>query len=207
MPLEDSIGTRIRSARGLTSLSRTAFCQRYGISGASLKAWELSITSIRTSSLEKLVKAFQRANVLCSREWLQDGTGSPPHKLPSRLSSNAGNKSRIQGGDLFAEVEFFLQNNPGSLAFQIPDETMQPFYDPQDYVGGILVEDRREIRNNNPYILVLSSGDKRVQTLFYEVSSQQYILSSTNPLHQKNQTLLKDDQILEIYDIIWHRKA
>tara|TARA_A100000171_G_scaffold38325_1_gene37620 strand:+ start:1221 stop:1850 length:630 start_codon:yes stop_codon:yes gene_type:complete len=204
MAVEDHIGSRIRSVRGYTSLSRKAFGEKHDMSEATLKAWELSITSIRENSLIRLINAFRKEGIICSKEWIIDGTGSPPYKLSER--PDTAENALPNAGNFLAEVEFFLKNNKDPVVFQIQDETMLPFYKPRDYVGGLILKNKKSVKNHYHYLVTLATGEKSVRVLFYDATSKKYLVSKTNPLYQNHQLIIEEKDILEIAEIIWHRK-
>lgn len=197
------VGQRIRSVRGFTSLTRKAFSQKHKISEATLKAWELSVTTIREASLDRFLEALRAEGIVCSKEWIREGKGSPPYKLNSDTS--AAETQAEEHGGILAEVNFFLKNNKNAVVFQIPDESMAPFYNAEDYIGGILIQDASSIKNDCFYLVTLKSGEKGVRNLFYD--GHRYLVSKTNPLFQKGSLSLNEEEIETLHQIVWHRSS
>ena len=74
----DNSGDRIKSLRGFLALSRREFCHKHGIPEVTLKSWELSLKSISTKQLEKIIGAFEKEGVSCTQEWILKGTPPSP---------------------------------------------------------------------------------------------------------------------------------
>lgn len=197
------VGQRIRSVRGFTSLTRKAFCQKHNISEATLKAWELSVTTIREASLSRFLEALRAEGIVCSKGWIREGIGSPPYKFNSNISSAEAQAE--EHGNILAEVNFFLKNNKNAVVFQIPDESMAPFYNAEDYIGAILIQNASTIKNDCFYLVTLKSGEKGVRNLFYD--GNRYLVSKTNPLFQKGSLSLDKKEIETLHQIVWHRKS
>lgn len=195
------IGIRIRSLRGFTSLSRRAFCEKYVFSEATFKSWETGLTSIRETSLKNLIQAFQKEGIICSKDWIRKGIGTSPYKL-----SEASQEPSQERG-LLEEVDFFLQNNQNVVVCQMEDESMVPFYALNDYVGGFKINTKDLSQNSFNAIITLASGDKSVKRVTYDASSQTYIFSSANPLYQNTTVIREAQKIMEIAEIVWHRRG
>lgn len=93
------------------------------------------------------------------------------------------------------------------MVFQIEDESMLPFYAPQDYVGGVILSLDSPPQETFSAIVTLTSDDKSIKRVTYNASTQKYFLSSTNPLYQSAPLMVDTQEIIEIAKIVWHRKV
>jgi transcriptional regulator with XRE-family HTH domain len=81
-----NIGERIYALRKHLLLSRKEFCRKHSLSEHLLRALELSLISIKPEYSQKLLKAFQAENIICTEEWFLKETGPTlPFSSPKSL--------------------------------------------------------------------------------------------------------------------------
>lgn len=141
---------------------------------------------------------------MCTKEWLQTGSGTPPYKLGEATLTSEATSAQEARGDLLAEAEFFLKNNPNGVVFEVPDEGMEPFYSIHDYVGGVRVSAKGSINSRRPHLVTFATGEKKIRTIYAERGA--YLLMQTNPIYRHDQVRVRQDTILSLHEIVWHRR-
>lgn len=205
-----TVGDRIRSIRGYLSLSRREFCCKHSIPEPTLRAWELSLTSITPRYLQKLLKAFEQENILCSFEWIMKGEGIAP-LFASDVISNALKEYESQmttslDNPILLESAVFKRRNPDSIVLNISDKSMLPLYDDGDYVGGLKVL-LTSIQSGSSYIVVLPNGMQAVRIIHKGSSKSLFTLECSNPQAKFSMPIATNVEISDVYRIVWHRKT
>jgi transcriptional regulator with XRE-family HTH domain len=204
-----TVGDRIRSLRGYLSLSRREFCFKHSIPEPTLRAWELSLTSITPRYLQKLLKAFEQENILCSFEWIMKGERTAPlfasEVISNELKEYEAQMTSSLENPILLESAVFQRRNPDSIVVNISDKSMLPLYEDGDYVGGLKVL-LTSIQSGSSYIVVLPNGMQVVRVLHKGSSKSLFTLECSNPQAKSNMPTATNVEIKDVYRIVWHRK-
>lgn len=205
---------RIKALRGYLSMTRKEFCSKHGIPEPTLRAWELSLYSISPSHLQKLIKAFERENILCTTEWLLQGEGTPPlfaaetinRELEKVTDDMSGNSTLVS--PVLVESAVFQRYNPESLVIQISDNSMLPQFEKGDYVGGIKknLSLIKATDFGKIYIVVLEDGSQIVRIVYQGDTEKTFTLGCLNLLNQQKNPIMSEVKPKELYQVVWHRK-
>jgi hypothetical protein len=204
---------RVKSLRGYLSMTRKEFCSKHAIPEPTLLAWELSLYSISPSHLQKLIRAFERENILCTEDWLLRGEGTPPlfaaetigrelEKITKDISTQPSLISPV-----LVESAVFQRYNPGSLVIQVSDDSMCPQFEKGDAVGGIKQSDPLKASDfGKVYIVVLEGEDPMVRILYQGNTGDSFTLGCLNLMNQVKNPIMTDVTPKELYQVVWHRK-
>ncbi len=204
---------RIKALRGYLSMTRKEFCSKHGIPEPTLRAWELSLYSISPNHLQKLIKAFEKENILCTTDWLLHGEGTPPlfaaetiNRELVKVNNDVSNKGSLVS-PVLVETAVFQTYNPESFVMQISDNSMLPQFEKGDYVGGI--------KRNFPlktddfgkvYIVLLADGSSVVRIVYQGSTDRAFTLGCLNLLNQQTNPIMSEVIPKELYQVVWHRK-
>jgi transcriptional regulator with XRE-family HTH domain len=199
----DNYASRIRFVRSLTKLSREAFEEKYGINRNTLKSWELGINTLTEKSAKGLSDAINEEGFSCSPQWLIFGQGSMPRSLTEADDELLLNDINQQSKIIY-EADYFKKNNPNSIINIITDESMQPNYNPGDYVGGIKINFEKNLIGiiGSSCIIILQSEIVLVRKLL-RGKNEHILLCPINIQYEAD--IIKKEDILCIASIIWHR--
>jgi transcriptional regulator with XRE-family HTH domain len=204
---------RIKALRGYLSMTRKEFCSKHGIPEPTLRAWELSLYSISPTHLQKLIKAFERENILCTTDWLLHGEGTPPlfavetinRELEKVTDDMSGNPSLVS--PVLVESAVFGRYNPGSFVMQVSDNSMLPQFERGDYVGGIKQDlSLKPADFGKIYIVILEDGSQVVRIVYQGDTEKTFTLGCLNLLNQQKNPIMSEIKPKELYQVVWHRK-
>lgn len=202
------VGQRIKAARSFAGISRKELESKYGISTHTLQSWELGRNPLTEKSAAKLVEILHSTGVICTTQWLLEGSGrSPslinsdfvPYQTESGIGTLLGHETSIQ-----KEIEYFKSNNPNAVVLMLSDDTMEPTYSNGDFVGGIQYRSANDIEEciGHDCIVEISEG-----TYFRRLIERKdgYALVCLNPKTQIEEPVIFSKKILAAAPVIWHR--
>lgn len=142
---KEARGQRLLELRNLTGrtpgkpLTRAILERKYALSARTLKNWEYGHGSgLTEEGAKRMIGIYQKEHINCSITWLLEGIGSPPEP---RHHKSYQPKSQIKISDslstIDAEQAYFKSLHAEAVTFEIKDDAMAPFYQPNDIVGGI----------------------------------------------------------------------
>jgi hypothetical protein len=135
-------------------------------------------------------------------QWLLKGEG------PSPFGEEGGNQKAGALPGVYAERDFFLKNNPGSLVQTIPDNAMSPYFTKGDYVGGVKVDIQSATNGQEmgkgAYIIYLENNPEPLIRFLKKDAAGQLLIHAN--LNELGHDFIIQPDIKEAYQIIWHRK-
>ncbi|MCL1077108.1 helix-turn-helix domain-containing protein [Parashewanella spongiae] len=193
--------SRVKGLRMMLGLSRKNFEQASGVSAATLTAWETGKHPLSVKGAKKLVDAFEKLNINCTTNWLLSGEGlAPRYHQPETECFELDAR-------ILKEVFYFEQNNPLPIVSIVSDDSMEPFYQIGDYVGGCqLLSNKAQQLIGRDCIVTLETGQvviRRVQ----QGKEGRLNLYSLNYETQAENAFISDCKIQRIAQVIWHRRA
>jgi hypothetical protein len=213
-PEHQARSKRVWSLRQITGLSRREFAKRYGVAAGTLQNWEdPGGNGLSEKGAYRLTITLKSAGIYCNVEWLMHGVGDPPHvnettAPPAILAL----KKDISIGEyeqaaLKAELQVFCSHYPESIYFQIPDDSMLPFYHQGDFVAGSRVyqNDIAQLIGED-CIVLLSNGEQAVRRLRASAIPGLYDLMSVNPQTHALKPYYYDANLVYAARIIWSRR-
>ena len=180
-------GRRMQDLRNLTGLSRQEFCDKYNINRRTLKSWELGdYKGIPENSAAKVLPAYLKEGVRCELQWIMHGTGQPP--------------TLTQKKQIEKELKMLKQNDPNYIILLVNDNSMEPYFYPDDYVAGIKRKGK-EIQNLIGLNCIIETTDKQALLRRLEAGSKKDHYNASCA----NQTL-KNIQLKSAAQVIWIRR-
>lgn len=137
------LSMRIKSARALTGLSQTEFCQKYSLSIGAYKTWESGKFAPRNSNLIELCRCLEQEGIFnATTEWFLKGIGPSPTHISSDINTKSEFKEYEE--DILKEIALFKKNqskkNQHAIIANISDDLMAPYFLNGDIIGGIKID-------------------------------------------------------------------
>lgn len=194
--------------------SRRAFEEKFGISAATLQAWEDGKYETPVKGIARYIEALYRAGLATTQDWFMDGTGIPPRLIGSVAKNIEYSQSVKKNEDLsedeiiLREVTFFEQINNNPMIIMVSDDTMEPVFSVGDYVGGNLVSGQYASKYIGTLCIVkLDTGEIYARKLKFGSRNDLYNLVSINLDTNLSHAFLLDCRIISLAQIVWHRKT
>jgi hypothetical protein len=207
-------GQRFRYARSLLTLPRTVFTEKHGISYHTLQSWEIQRSDSRDANVARFCQALTEEGVVCSEDWIVDGTGPAPYLvtdtealvyLPLITARTLKGKPRTHHEDLlYKEIAFFQKayEKAGMIPVVVRSEetALGSAYPRGIYLGAQRFSPNACDQLHNTVCLV-------------EVQPQHYLLRHLRKEGRRFHLLTTDpsrpalllDQITSVGEILWQR--
>jgi transcriptional regulator with XRE-family HTH domain len=207
----EEIGARIKSARMQLGYSRKKFAEKFHFASATIQAWEDGKYTVPVKSLLKYIHALDEAGLVSSVDWFIHGVGISPRPKFSEQSIET-NASRYHSSAsnpiINDEIGFIEQSTQNSIIVSITDDTMQPFFNIGDFVGGcFLSEESIEKHIGSFCIIIIDTGEILVRKLKNGTKAGCFTLVSTNLDTEVSTAFLTNCDVQKIAPVTWHRKA
>lgn len=208
-----SPAARLRALRENCGLTRKEFSQNHDLSSYTLRALENGVLKVSQKHIDKLLEAFKKEGVNCTKEWLLEGIGPAPsdetiipHNSSLGLAQDVPSLYVPKKG-IEREIHFFIKNNPEALVIQILDTSMLPLYEPKDYVGGVKADlNSKNLPYGKPCLVILPDDHQLVRILYPGDQEHLFCLGFPYPTPLNKHLFLVNIPLKSIYPIVWHRK-
>lgn len=203
---------RLKVARSFAGYgNRKDFCSHFDIPYDTLDAWERGKNPLTLKGAKRIVDALKSVGIYCSEDWLINGKGISPRPLTemiSEISIDSSNSLNLfeQNLNLATEISTFTTLNKNSIITIIKDETMLPFYEKGDYVGGIKLQ-REDIHKaiNKRCIVEFLDGPITVGQLL-KPNASSYKVCALNQNATTERVIEEPSlKIVFVAPILWHR--
>lgn len=230
MDSREKTGERIKVARSLTGYgNRKDFCAHFDIPYDTLDAWERGKNPLTPKGAKRITDILRSVGIYCSGDWLMKGEGLSPRPLKEILpemglslfdSLNLFEKNMT----LATEISTFTTLNKDSIITIMRDDSMLPFYEKGDYVGGIRLRGEDIFHALHKKCIVESlDGRIIIGQLQHSNNSHSHVYKvcslNKSPTKKPNgeelsfkETSLKEDtlkesplEIVSAAPILWHR--
>ena len=212
-----SSGDRVKRARVLAGITtRREFEKKHGISANTLQGWEQGKNPLSKKGATRIVESLKKEGLICSVEWLLNGTGMPPRSYESLHSgieaTTLDNKTLVEQNLkeeelIYKEVQLFKQNNPNAIVISITDNAMEPYFSCGDYIGGIRVANTKIDQYINQLCIVELENNLILPRFLQKSPTEgRYTVSSTNPKATTPPLNYYNTKVIAIAPIIWQRK-
>jgi transcriptional regulator with XRE-family HTH domain len=209
-------GDRLRRARILAGIStRREFEKKYQISANTLQGWEQGKNPLSKKGAKRIIEALKIEGLICSLEWLMSGAGVPPRPFemthntfaPADMENFFAQLSLHEEQAIYQELQTFKTHNPNAIIITISDDTMEPQFHADDYVGGIRFSKPEDIAQYVGQACIVELADHTILPRYLHADETgNYTLSCTN-FQSKNPPLnIFNARILSAAPILWHRK-
>ncbi|MBK2124461.1 helix-turn-helix domain-containing protein [Fangia hongkongensis] len=201
--MEKKSGERVKQIRMMCGLSREDFSLKVGISKHTIQSWEQNKTSLSSKGAEKLVSGVETFGVICSEQWLLFSLGAPPRYIHDSKSIESFPEKLVKVSDtLYEEISVFEKMKDSYISI-ISDDSMFPYYNIGDYVGGLKVSINKSIIRDYNFIIKL---DNKTVVRKIAIRDDDIVLYPVNPMSTAEEPYMVNPNINLTYAIIWHRK-
>jgi transcriptional regulator with XRE-family HTH domain len=201
---------RLKKARLMAGLKRDAFAKLAGVSPTTVSYWEnVTHGGLTEDGAQKTVKALEAAGLICTTAWLLFGFEEHPYYKGQVAQGQVVQKSsdsinqRIISSQIEMEDEINLfKNRNNSIVLQIKDNSMYPFFEEKDIVGGIW-QDINNINIADHMIFIVDINNNLLVKKIEKGSSyKKYNLYSTCINSVAEPYLIKNVEIVKVASII-----
>lgn len=204
-----SINSRIKLIRSQLGYSRRIFSEKFGISAATLQAWEDGINEISPKSIDRYISCLNKEGISVTHEWLMTGKGAHPELIPlTNKKISLKTESFFEDEIILKEVDFFERINKNPVIVLVPDDAMHPLYSVGDYVGGNFVTGKEA---NNfiglNCIIIVEDGTLYIRKLKQGHTENSFNLIGTNLDSCLPDAFMTGCKVISIAEIVWHRKS
>lgn len=207
-------GRRLRMLRILSGLTRQELFKKMSISPSTMNTWETGRVELTEVGANRVCMAFTRVGILCTKEWLLNGTGTPPRIMTaiersifSESSENLVAPSPVSHeqsipqnlpieDDIADELRFFLKIHTNALFHVVEENFMNSRYRTGDCVAGIM-EPPESLINCN-VIIEKEDGKTTLGKLLTYNNGLCEIFRDMKSVHK----IIKSDKTAEV---LWHR--
>lgn len=180
-----SFGERLKAIRqSVLNLARVEFSKKFGISDLNMRNWETGKSNITATSLQKLLEALQKKNIVVDKDWLLYGTGYSPFLANSQKIDDVADCS-----------------DKNTIVFEVSDELYDPEFSKGDLIKGLLI-DPQSLQDGSKVLVELKKSKKEIRKVV--VGSEGLIcflavgrMNFTKPLTYKPS--------MKVYKIIWFK--
>lgn len=198
-------GERLKHLRLLAKLSREELSNLSGCGASTIQYWEAGKSKgLPAHEAEKLTYILNKVGVKCTLSWLMQGLDEMPIMGSTLISGATAEKidSSIEN-----EVNFFISQHPDAAILNIQDDSMAPFYQIDDWVGGIKCYEVGLLNLINQHCLVeIEKGELVCRVLKLANRKKHYHLLSTNVFSDASPLIYPDTKIISAARVIWHRR-
>lgn len=211
-------GDRLRRARILAGITtRREFEKKYHVSANTLQGWEQGKNPLSKKGAKRVIEALKSEGLICSMEWLMNGTGMPPRPfemLGNGITSEAALENALTETSLqeeqaiYEELQAFKKYNPNSIIITVSDDAMAPQYQNGDYIAGRRLYQPNEIQQYVGQACVVELSDHRIIPRYLHLGSEPnaYTLSCTNYQSKSAPLNIFNAKIISAAPILWHRR-
>lgn len=202
-------GARLRLLRNMTGMTQAAFGKLCQVSEPSIRLWEKSQTTILSEKgALKIINGLKSLGIDCSLDWILSGIGDLPiNQLFLTLTTQSEvNEEKVSFGTLQPEINLFSKNHTGSIVTIVEDNTMEPFLQKNDIVGGTKLYGESMDHGLNR-ICIIEDAYKNIfiRRIIKNLSNQVFRLGITNLNVNTNEAPIIDTKLLSVAIIsrIW----
>src|SRR5687768_14783156 len=98
-------GNRLKFCRGMLQKTLKDLGATHQVSVGSLSNWESGTSSITEKNVYKIISLLAEEGLICSKEWLLEGTGEAPYLYSSPIPQDENKKE--ESFDLTPQFIFF----------------------------------------------------------------------------------------------------
>jgi transcriptional regulator with XRE-family HTH domain len=204
------VAERLKVARSLAGYgNRKNFCAQFDISYDTLDAWERGKNPLTSKGAKRIVEILKSAEIYCSEDWLMTGEGLSPRPLkeiiPEGLKGSSASLTLFEKNlTLVMEISTFTTLNKDSIITLIKDDTMLPFYEKGDHVGGTRIRgDDFKKAILRRCIVEFVGGEIAVGQL--KKTSSSYEVYPVNKEASATPLVESSIKISSVAPIVWHR--
>ena len=205
--------SRLKRMRRLTFMSRKEFAKKHAFSPGTLQNWVTARFGGLTEKGARLIlKAFKAEGIFCTYEWLMLGVGDGPvfakhNDAPGLLVGGREHVEQKRPG-IAQEMKFFLQLHHGAICAQMKDDSLQPYVDKGDWLGGVACNIARQAEIQGRLCIVEFEDGVRMVRYIKQISANgSVVFVSANPFSDAQNLHGCSQVIKKIAPVVWRRKV
>lgn len=212
-PLPEARAKRLKHIRALANVTREEFCcqGKTTINIHTLSGWENArFGGLTKTGAEKIISRIEELGVICTMEWLLEGTNEPPYVDYEYTSFFQNERNKLESEDqiIAKELALFKAKNNDSIDYHVIDDVMSPEYQIGDYVAGIkrfLTDDIKHIIGLD-CLIETSNKEVFLRNLQPGLTPGLYTLVGKNLKSSQKNIVIFNIKIVSASPVIWHRK-
>lgn len=205
-------GIRVRRIRNMANLSRQKLCEESDININTLKGWEIGrYGGLTRLGAEKLIHQAAKEGVSCTLDWLMYGIGIGPSVKGDFTESHSSSEmvglvSEVEETKIANELSLFKKHYNHAIDYIVPDDSMMPIYQCNDYVAGVELSGQKITKAiGQNCIIRMACGTIILRQLRKGVDQNNYTLMSLN-IDQSLEPILYNVKVQSAAPVIFHRK-
>ena len=207
LTLNDTIQARARRLlllRGLAGLSRDQIFKRYGIAKATLQNWESARAGgLTKKGSDRVLKAYQREQILCTHDWLMHGVGASPVLIDKSKDMAAHHDHAVFEG-LAEDIAYLRSLYDHVVDLPISDQSMIPDYPQNAHVVGISLYKEQIAASVGKDCIVHAVGyPPMFRRLLPSSDAQRFHLVPLNL--SGDYPIITDVEVLSVAPVLWVR--
>lgn len=199
-------GNRLKLCRTMLNKTLKELGAAHQVSTGSLSNWESGVSAITEKNVHKIISLLGEEGLICSKDWLLEGTGEPPYlytSSPPQKETTEDTFDLTAQFLFFKEIETFKKNHPHMLLTLVRDDSMLPFLKTGDHVGGPVVKKADYKRLEGSLCIVeVNEGEFFIRQFFIK---EQILLLSSNT-QTNNNFMLLDREPLRVAPVTFMRR-
>lgn len=211
-------GDRLRRARILAGIAtRREFEQKYQVSANTLQGWEQGKNPLSKKGAKRIIEALKSEGLICSLEWLMNGSGVPPRQFEIQHTELASeidlesifNQLNFQEEQaIYQELQTFKAHNPNPIIITVSDDAMEPQFRFGDYIAGVRLTKSEDIQAYLGQVCIVELSDHTIMPRCLQMGGEPntYTLSCTNFQSKAAPLNIFNTHIISAAPILWHRR-
>lgn len=207
-----NIGERLKWSRKLLGINREYLCDKYNISIHTYGAWERSSEKISDHALNTVTNILQQEGLNVTKDWLLEGIGTNPNTKYAQNIFTEKHSLDLKGAfdpglNIEKEKDFFLQSNEKSVVIQNRGSEMSPFYESDEWIGGVKKEPNQfELISGLDCIVLISGMNTPIFKRLIINNNDDINLHILNPYCENKPPVIFSVNLIWAAPVIWRRK-
>lgn len=198
---------RLKQCRAMLKKTLKELGQAHQISIGALSNWESGASPISEKNVHKIISLLAIEGLICTKEWLLEGTGDTPYLLSPSASFEVKKDESFDITNqflIYKEIESFKNAHPEMLLTLMRDETMLPFLRIGDYVGGPIMSPEAYPKESGNICIVETEKNQFLVRQFF-LQKDTILLLTTNQ-NAETPLLLLDCDPLSVAPVTFMRR-
>ncbi|BBH54378.1 hypothetical protein [Fluviispira sanaruensis] len=207
-----NIGERIKWSRKILGLNREYLCEKYDVSINTFGSWERSEKKISDQAVNTCLNILKQEGLKITKEWLLTGIGSNPNidyaqKMFEKESFIEIEQAISPSEAINIEKKFFLKNNENSVLIRNIGNEMSPYYEPDEWIGGIKKDRNKiELLNGLDCIVQIFGKKNPIFKRLIFTDNNEINLHILNPFTDIKPPIIFNVKLVWAAPVIWRRK-
>ena len=199
----DTQGKRFRYIRKLTGLKRNEFANKYSLSLATVRSWEMDIAKISPRLRKKIIEIFKKELIIVHEEWITNAQPPGPLKISVSLDSCEAKYWE----SIRKEIDYFLEKSEDRFVFTVYEDYLTPAIESGDMIGVEKTSYNELLEKKSS--LITSAIPPIKNSIFLTAVDEAGELFATNLTlgSELKKTIIKLNKNDVLYRVSWIRKS